>query len=82
MKSFSYKITRWRYYFGDVLFQALGLSRVSLLGWSDGGNTALIIAGRYPGLCRKLVVWGSNSYVSDKDVECTEGKGIECFEYY
>ncbi|XP_064598798.1 valacyclovir hydrolase-like [Liolophura sinensis] len=55
-----------------ALIKALGLSQVSLLGWSDGGNTALIMAGRYPELCRKLVVWGSNTYVCDKDIEFTE----------
>ncbi|XP_026856651.2 valacyclovir hydrolase isoform X1 [Electrophorus electricus] len=51
------------------LMQALGFSRFSLLGWSDGGITALIAAALNPALIRKMVVWGSNAYVSEQDVQ-------------
>lgn len=57
------------------LCQALGFSRFSLLGWSDGGITALIAAARNPSLINKMVVWGSNAYVSQQDVNIYNGEG-------
>ncbi|KAM4688140.1 valacyclovir hydrolase-like isoform 2-T2 [Discoglossus pictus] len=54
------------------LMQTLKFKRFSLLGWSDGGITALIAAGTYPKLINKLVVWGANSYVTDEDVKLYE----------
>ncbi|XP_072535513.1 valacyclovir hydrolase isoform X2 [Salminus brasiliensis] len=51
------------------LMQALGFRRFSLLGWSDGGITALITAALNPALIKKIVVWGSNAYVSEQDVK-------------
>ncbi|KAI1889216.1 hypothetical protein AGOR_G00176830 [Albula goreensis] len=51
------------------LMLALKFKRFSLLGWSDGGITALIAAARNPSLINKLVVWGSNAYVSEQDVK-------------
>ncbi|XP_051500449.1 valacyclovir hydrolase [Myxocyprinus asiaticus] len=51
------------------LMQSLGFSRFSLLGWSDGGITALIAAALNPTLIQKMVVWGSNAYVSEEDVQ-------------
>ncbi|XP_048063823.1 valacyclovir hydrolase isoform X1 [Megalobrama amblycephala] len=51
------------------LMQALGFRRFSLLGWSDGGITALIAAALNPKLIDKMVVWGSNAYVSEEDVQ-------------
>uniref|UniRef100_A0A3Q4BMW0 AB hydrolase-1 domain-containing protein n=1 Tax=Mola mola TaxID=94237 RepID=A0A3Q4BMW0_MOLML len=54
------------------LMKALGFARFSLLGWSDGGITALIAAARNPYLIRKMVVWGSNSFVSQHDLQLYE----------
>ncbi|TRY88995.1 hypothetical protein DNTS_032294 [Danionella cerebrum] len=51
------------------LMQALGFKRFSLLGWSDGGITALIAAALNPKLVDKMVVWGANAYVSKEDVQ-------------
>ncbi|XP_029446408.1 valacyclovir hydrolase [Rhinatrema bivittatum] len=51
------------------LMQALNFKRFSLLGWSDGGITALVAAGKYTPLIRKLVVWGANSYVTEEDLK-------------
>ncbi|CAL8394537.1 unnamed protein product [Boreogadus saida] len=50
------------------LMKALGFSRFSLLGWSDGGITGLVLAARNPELIHKMVVWGSNAYVSQQDL--------------
>ncbi|XP_066479150.1 valacyclovir hydrolase [Tiliqua scincoides] len=51
------------------LMQALKFKKFSLLGWSDGGITALIAAARYPNLIHKMVVWGANSSVTEEDVK-------------
>ncbi|XP_061446875.1 valacyclovir hydrolase isoform X2 [Rhineura floridana] len=50
------------------LMQVLKCKKFSLLGWSDGGITALIAAAKYPNLIHKMVVWGANSSVTEKDV--------------
>ncbi|CAH2284200.1 valacyclovir hydrolase [Pelobates cultripes] len=52
-----------------LLMSALKFKRFSLLGWSDGGITALIAAARYPSLIHKLVVWGANAYVTEEDLQ-------------
>ena len=50
------------------------MKKCSLLGWSDGGITAMIMAGKRPDLLNKLVIWGSNSYVSEVDKSLIESK--------
>ncbi|NXS52498.1 BPHL hydrolase, partial [Brachypteracias leptosomus] len=55
------------------LMQALGFQRFSLLGWSDGGITALIAAARFPALIHKLVAWGANASVTPEDVRIYNG---------
>ena len=35
----------------------------SILGWSDGAKTGLLMAIKYPARVEKLVVWGGNAYV-------------------
>jgi len=42
------------------LMDALGISNAHLVGYSDGGNTALIIALKRPDLIRKMVCIGAN----------------------
>lgn len=57
-----------------MISQVLNIDKCSLLGWSDGGNTALIMAAKYPELVDKLVVWGANAYFTDEDIEALESK--------
>ncbi|XP_061831589.2 valacyclovir hydrolase-like [Nerophis lumbriciformis] len=51
------------------LMKTLGFVKFSLLGWSDGGITALIAAAMNPMLINKMVVWGSNAFVSQHDLD-------------
>ncbi|XP_020793768.2 valacyclovir hydrolase [Boleophthalmus pectinirostris] len=51
------------------LMKALGFDRFSLLGWSDGGITAMIAAAKNTDMINKLVVWGANAFVSKQDLE-------------
>lgn len=46
----------------------------SLIGWSDGGITALIMAALYPDNVRKLVSFGSSAFITDKDLELVLGQ--------
>ncbi|CAG9857986.1 unnamed protein product [Phyllotreta striolata] len=50
----------------------LGIRKFSLLGWSDGGISGLILAAKYQENVEKLVVWGSNSYVIEEELEAYE----------
>ena len=56
--------------------QTLNFKKVSLLGWSDGGITALIAAARYPSYVSKMVVWGANAYVTEQDTEIYRGRSL------
>ncbi|XP_068747633.1 valacyclovir hydrolase-like [Montipora capricornis] len=54
------------------LMNALGLSKYSLLGWSDGGITSLILTSKYPHCIDSMVVWGANATVTEQDIELYE----------
>ncbi len=41
------------------LLDFLHISKTNILGWSDGGNTGLIMAVKYPGYINKLAVTGA-----------------------
>jgi len=52
-----------------VLLDSLHLRKVNILGWSDGGNTALIMAIKYPEYVGKLIVMGANLNPTEDAVE-------------
>jgi valacyclovir hydrolase len=52
-----------------AFMKTLGVEKYSVLGWSDGGISALIMAAKYPQNVRKLVVWGANAYVTDEEIQ-------------
>lgn len=51
----------------NALLDKLKLDSVNIVGWSDGGNTGLIMAMRYPKKVKKLVTMGANVFI-DKTV--------------
>ncbi|XP_001843270.2 valacyclovir hydrolase [Culex quinquefasciatus] len=55
------------------LMEAVGLKRFSVLGWSDGGITGLVLAGTKPDVVEKLVIWGANAYITKPEAEIYEG---------
>lgn len=57
----------WTFIFNFL--QKLNFTQFSLLGWSDGGITAMILAAKYPELVTKLVIWGANSHVTKEETE-------------
>ena len=42
-----------------VLLDSLHIRKANILGWSDGGNTGLIMAAKYPGYVNKLAITGA-----------------------
>ncbi|KPH12653.1 hypothetical protein AMQ68_16765 [Chryseobacterium sp. ERMR1:04] len=61
---FTYKI------FADdvkALVDELGLEKVNIVGWSDGGNTGLEFALKYPDHLNKLVTIGANTFPEGVD---------------
>lgn len=66
-------LTQPTFFFKSFLWQTLGFGKFSLLGWSDGGITALVAAARNPDLINKMVVWGANAFVSQQDLKLYNG---------
>ncbi len=68
-KDFTYKL------FADdvkALTDELKLDKINIVGWSDGGNTGLEFALKYPESLKKLVTIGANAFpegVEDKLIE-------------
>lgn len=52
--------------------QKIGLNEFSLLGWSDGGISSLILAAKYPNNVKKLVIWGASAYVTPEEIQIYE----------
>ena len=48
------------------------MEKYSLLGWSDGGITALIMAACFPDRVNNLLIWGANAFVTQEDVDAYE----------
>ncbi|PAW92590.1 hypothetical protein CKK33_03390 [Mucilaginibacter sp. MD40] len=44
------------------LMDSLHIKRTNILGWSDGGNTGLIMAVKYPQYVNKLAIMGANLF--------------------
>jgi pimeloyl-ACP methyl ester carboxylesterase len=53
----------------NALLDQLQLDSVNILGWSDGGNTGLIMAMKYPRKVKKLVTMGANVFIDNTVVE-------------
>lgn len=51
-----------------ALMSALGHDRFSIIGWSDGGNVAVIMAAEHPERVAKLVVFGGQSYLTAEEI--------------
>jgi pimeloyl-ACP methyl ester carboxylesterase len=52
----------------NALLNELKIDSANIIGWSDGGNTGLIMAMKYPKKVKKLVTMGANIFINDKYV--------------
>eukprot|EP00756_Hemistasia_phaeocysticola_P037495 Hpha_TRINITY_DN1669_c0_g1::TRINITY_DN1669_c0_g1_i1::g.48718::m.48718/K18399/BPHL; valacyclovir hydrolase len=57
---------------GAAIMEALGYERYNVIGWSDGGISATILAADYPERVEKLVIFGGNAYLTERDAEAFE----------
>ena len=48
------------------LLDSLHVKKTNILGWSDGGNTGLIMAEKYPEYVDKLAVMGANLFATNE----------------
>ena len=55
-----------------AVMQALHFSEYSVLGWSSGGMSGLILAASFPESVRKLVTWGAVAYSTQRDMAALE----------
>ena len=62
----------------SAVMDSLSIKKASLLGWSDGGNTALIYSLMYPKKVEKIVVMGANLFPG---VDAIEENVIQIFEH-
>ena len=53
----------------NSLLDNLKIKRINILGWSDGGNTGLILAMNYPSKVNKLAVMGANLFCDTSSVD-------------
>lgn len=57
---------------GHELMLTLGMSEFSVLGWCDGGTAGLHLAATFPQSVKKLVIFGTRSYVTDDELKFYE----------
>ena len=48
--------------------ESLGHEKFSIVGWSDGGITALVMAGLYASHVKKMVAFAANAYFTEEDL--------------
>lgn len=56
----------------NALMRSLEFAKYSVLGWSDGGITGLLMAAKYQKSVEKLVIWGANSYILPEETKIYE----------
>ncbi|CRL07615.1 CLUMA_CG020580, isoform A [Clunio marinus] len=54
------------------LMEVLKIPNYNILGWSDGGITAMIFAAKYPSKVEKLAIFGSNAYLIADEIKMFE----------
>lgn len=54
------------------LMKSLGYQKYYVVGWCDGGITAVHLAALYPESVRGIVLWGTRGYLDEYDIEVSE----------
>ncbi|KAF5286655.1 hypothetical protein FQR65_LT12486 [Abscondita terminalis] len=52
--------------------KSLDIKEYSILGWSDGGISGIIMSAKYPENIKHLAIWGSGSYLVEEDMTACE----------
>ena len=53
----------------NALLKYLKIQKTNIVGWSDGGNTGLTLAIKYPDKVKKLAVMGANIFIDSSVVD-------------
>lgn len=53
----------------NALLDYLKIDSANVVGWSDGGNTGLVMAMKFPGKVKKLVTMGANVFIDHTVVD-------------
>ncbi|GHN00925.1 alpha/beta hydrolase [Cytophagales bacterium WSM2-2] len=61
----------------NAFLNKLQMKNVNILGWSDGGNTGLILAMKHPDKVRKLATMGANLYNDKTSVDEKTNKQLK-----
>lgn len=51
----------------ESFLEAMGVKKMSVFGWCQGGTTAIMLAARNPQMVQKLILLGAKAYISDID---------------
>ncbi|KAF0690339.1 Aste57867_18270 [Aphanomyces stellatus] len=51
-----------------AFMQALGYGKYSVLGWSDGANSSVMLAADFPQHMERLILMGGNAFITDEDL--------------
>ena len=54
------------------LMKAMGFKKYSILGWCDGGTCAIIAAAMFPEIVKSIVVWGTHTFLEQRDIDLFE----------
>lgn len=57
---------------GFAVMRSLGYNQFSVLGWSSGANSAVIMAANEPDAVRKIVIWGAHAFISEDDMKANQ----------
>jgi len=59
------------------LLRQMKIRKANVIGWSDGGITALLLAKRHPQLTAKLAITGANLWPDDTAIEPASWSGMQ-----
>lgn len=65
----------------NTLMETLHFTNYSIMGWSDGGITGLIMAAKFNQSIDKLIIWGANSYIHPDEIKIYESMYAKTFEH-
>ncbi|HMC99235.1 MAG TPA: alpha/beta hydrolase, partial [Ferruginibacter sp.] len=60
----------------NALLDQLKIDSINILGWSDGGNTGLIMAMKYPAKVKRLACMGANVFIDESVIDKSVFKTI------
>lgn len=60
----------------NSLMKSLGFNKYSILGWSDGGITGIIMSANHSDAIDNLVIFGANAFILPDEIEIYESMEI------